>query len=92
MRKISIIILLVIGFTSCQKEDYVYNHCYTFDKTKFGVASSTFFVSHELSEQEKKDWCYTMDLKVIENYKKKNPSITIEDLDTSYVYMVEHLK
>ena len=91
MKKLIIIIVSVIGLTSCEKQDYVYNHCYTFDKTKFGYASSSFFVGHELSEQERKDWCYTMDLKVVENYKRTNPNITIEDIDTSYVYMVEHI-
>jgi hypothetical protein len=92
MKKLILIIAVVIGLSSCQKEQYVYNHCYTFDKTKFGVASSSFWVDHPLNEQEKKDWCYLMNTRVIENQKRTNPNITMADIDTSYVYMVEIIK
>lgn len=89
MKKLIIIIGAIFTLSSCTKEDYVYNHCYTLDKSKFGYASSSFFVGHELSEQEKKDWCYTLDLKVVDNQRRTNPNFKLEDIDTSYVYKIE---
>jgi len=91
MNKIILPLLLAASISSCTKDDYVYNHCYTFDKTKFGVASSSFFQDHELSEQERKDWCLEMNKKVIRNL-NSNPNYHYElsDIDTSYVYLVSH--
>lgn len=88
MKKIIIGILGVVVLCSCGKEDVMYNHCYTFDKTKFGVASSSFMVSHILSKEEERKWCAEMNNRVIENLKRSNPSIEVEDIDTSYVYLV----
>lgn len=91
MKKLILIIAVVIGLSSCQKEQYVYNHCYTFDKTKFGYASSSFWVDYPLNEQQKKDWCNLMNERVIKNLKRTNPNITVADIDTSYVYLVEKM-
>ena len=89
----SILTLIVasIGLTSCTKEDYIYNHCYTFDKTKFGVASGSFFTDHLLTKEEERNWCYEMDKRIIENL-NNNPKnhYEISDIDTSYVYLVRH--
>jgi hypothetical protein len=87
MKKLILFIAVVIGLSSCTKEEYVYNHCYTFDKSKFGYGSNSFSVDHPLNEQEKKDWCYIMNTRVVENQKRINPNITMADIDTSYVYM-----
>ena len=89
MKKITLpLIVLAITLCSCGKEDVMYNHCYTFDKTKFGVASSSFLVDHILSKEEEKSWCAEMNNRVIENLKRNNPNIEVEDIDTSYVYLV----
>ncbi len=88
MKKIIIPIIAIITLCSCGKEDVMYNHCYTFDKTKFGVASSSFFVSHVLSKEEERKWCAEMNNRVIENLKRNNPNIEVKDIDTSYVYLV----
>jgi hypothetical protein len=86
-----IIAIAVVGLTSCSKNDYMYNHCYTFDKTKFGVGSRPFTVDHELSKQEQVNWCYEMDKRLIETL-NQNPSnnYKLEDIDTSYVYLVRN--
>jgi hypothetical protein len=89
MKKIILpLILLVVTLSSCEKMDVMYNHCYTFDKTKFGVASSSFMVDHVLTKEEEKKWCAEMNNRVIENLKKRQPNLTINDIDTSYVYLV----
>ena len=88
MKKLILIIAVVIGLSSCQKQEYTYNHCFTFDKSKFGYGSNTFWVDYPLNEQQKQEWCNIMNERVIENYKRTNPNITLADIDTSYVYLV----
>lgn len=91
MKKLTILAIVSVALASCSKEDYLYNHCYTFDKTKFGVASSSFFQDHELSKQEQEKWCREMDRKVIETLNKNpNNHYELSDIDTSYVYLVAH--
>jgi hypothetical protein len=90
-KQIAIVIIALFSLSSCSKEDYTYNHCYTFDKTKFGVASSSFFVDHKLSTQEELNWCYEMDRKVIKNLNSNtNNHYELSDIDTSYVYLVRN--
>ena len=89
MKKLILIIAVVIGFSSCEKVQYVYNHCYTFDKTNSVYGSSTFWVDYPLNEEQKKNWCDLMNKKLIERYQKTNPNITLADIDTSFVYLVK---
>lgn len=89
-KQIAIVIIALFSLSSCSKNDYMYNHCYTFDKTKFGVASSSFTVDHELSKQEELNWCYEMDRKKIENLNNSGHNYELSDIDTSYVYLVRN--
>lgn len=85
----AIIITAIVGLTSCSVDDHMYNHCYTFDKTKFGVASSSFTVDHKLSKDEELKWCAEMNRKVIETLNSNpNHHYELSDIDTSYVYLV----
>jgi len=45
-------------------------------------------VDHVLTKEEEKKWCAEMNNRVIENLKKRQPNLTINDIDTSYVYLV----
>lgn len=67
----------------------MYNHCYTFDKSKFGYFSGSFSVDHVLSKDEEIAWNQEMDRKVINTY-NSNPAnnYQLSDIDTSYVYLI----
>jgi hypothetical protein len=89
-KQIAIVIIALFSMSSCSKNDYMYNHCYTFDKTKFGVASSSFIVDHILSKEEERNWCYEMDKTKIENLNNAGHNYKLEDIDTSYVYLIRN--
>lgn len=77
-----------ILITSCSKEGYMYNHDYTFDKTKFGYASGSFVVDHVLTNAEEKQWLNEMNQRIIDNLNRAGHNYKLEDIDTSFVYLV----
>lgn len=88
----SIVLVAFVAFSvaSCSVDDHYYNHCYTFDKSRFGYASGGFTVDHELSKEEQKKWCDELCRKVIESLNNNpNNHYELSDIDTAYVYLAK---
>lgn len=81
------LISIICGLSSCQKEGYIYNHNYKSVRTQQSWSSGAFIVDHVLSDVEEEEWRKTMDKRVIEQ-----GATSLGTIDTSYVYFVSEAK
>lgn len=92
MRNLFIIVISVVTFSSCQKEGYVYNHNYKFDKNEDAYSSGSFTTDHILTKEEEKQWCNEMDNKIVDIRNSYGGNFQLSDIDTSFVYYICPLK